>query len=96
MAKRSAEPVDITPGTKNVFEGLGYPDAAERQVKLRLAFALNEVLDQSELARMAAAKLLGLTRPKVSALRNYRLSMVYFTCAAPTVARSELDHECAR
>ena len=30
-----------TRGSKNVFEDLGYPDAAERQVKLRLAYALN-------------------------------------------------------
>jgi hypothetical protein len=30
----------------NVFEDLGYPDAAERQAKLRLAYALNQVLEQ--------------------------------------------------
>ena len=35
MAKRRAESATITRGTKNVFEDLGYPDAAERQAKLR-------------------------------------------------------------
>ena len=74
MARRSAESVEITRGTKNVFEDLGYPDAVERQAKLRLAYALNQVLEQRELTQTAAAELLGLTQPKVSALRNYKLS----------------------
>jgi hypothetical protein len=30
-----------TRGSKNVFEDLGWPDAAERPAKLRLAYALN-------------------------------------------------------
>lgn len=73
MAKRSADS-GITRGTKNVFVDLGYPDAGERQAKLRLAYALNQVLDQRELTQTAAARLLGLSQPKVSALRNYKLS----------------------
>ena len=73
MARRSAESIEITRGTKNVFEDLGYPDAAERQAKLRLAYALNQVLEQRGLTQMAAAKLLSVTQPKVSALRNYKL-----------------------
>ena len=73
MAKRRAEP-GITRGTKNVFEDLGYPDAAERQAKLRLAYALNQVLDQREVTQTVAARLLALSQPKVSALRNYKLS----------------------
>ena len=75
MASRSAEPNEsITRGTGNVFADLGFPDAAERQAKLRLAFALNQVLDGRELPQAEAAKVLGLTQPKVSALRNYKLA----------------------
>ncbi|MSO30597.1 MAG: XRE family transcriptional regulator [Acidobacteria bacterium] len=74
MAKRNADSVAITRGTKNVFENLGYPDAAERQAKLRLAYALNQVLEQRELTQTAAAELLRLTQPKVSALRNFKLA----------------------
>jgi predicted XRE-type DNA-binding protein len=73
MAKRRGES-SITRGTKNVFADLGYPDAAERQAKLRLAYALNQVLDQRETTQTAAARLLGLSQPKVSALRNYKLA----------------------
>lgn len=57
-----------------MFADLGYPDAAERQAKLRLAFAFNQVLDQRRLTQGEAAKLLGVTQPKVSALRHYKLS----------------------
>ena len=74
MAKGNAESVAITRGTSNVFEDLGYPDAAERQAKLRLAHALNQVLDRRGLTQAATAKVLGLTQPKVSALCNYKLA----------------------
>jgi predicted XRE-type DNA-binding protein len=74
MAKRSAESVEISRGSTNVFEDLGYPDAAERQAKLRLAYALNQVLEHRQLTQAAAAQLLGLNQPKVSALRNYKLA----------------------
>ena len=74
MAKRPADSVAITRGRTNVFADLGYPDAAERQAKLRLAHALNQVLTQQGLTQTAAAQLLGLTQPKVSALRHYKLA----------------------
>jgi predicted XRE-type DNA-binding protein len=75
MARRNDDPDDvITRGTGNVFADLGYPDASERQAKLRLAYVLNQVIERRELTQMAAAKLLGLAQPKVSALRNYKLT----------------------
>lgn len=64
----------IVRGTGNVFEDLGYADSAERHAKLRLAYALNQVLDQRKLTQAAAAKVLGVTQPKVSALRRYKLA----------------------
>src|SRR5262249_5677677 len=74
MANRRGEAATITRGSTNVFEDLGYPDAAERQAKLRLACALNQVLEQRGLTQTASASLLGLSQPKVSALRNYKLA----------------------
>ena len=65
---------EITRGTGNVFADLGYPDATERQTKLRLAYALNQVLEQRKLSQAEAAKVLGVTQPKVSALRHYKLA----------------------
>ena len=75
MGSRSAEPREpITRGTGNVFADLGFPDAAERQAKLRLADALNQVLEEKKLSQTDAAKVLGVTQPKVSALRHYKLA----------------------
>ena len=75
MASKSAEGKEpVTRGTGNVFADLGFPDAAERQAKLRLAYALNQVLDGRKLSQADAAKVLGVTQPKVSALRHYKLA----------------------
>lgn len=75
MKSRSAERRErITRGTRNVFADLGFPDAAERQAKLRLAYALNQVLDRRKVSQADAAKVLGVTQPKVSALRHYKLA----------------------
>jgi predicted XRE-type DNA-binding protein len=63
----------ITRGSGNLFADLSFPDAEERQTKLRLAYALNMILDQQRLTQAASAKRLGLNQPKVSALRNYKL-----------------------
>ena len=74
MASRNTERREpVTRGTGNVFADLGFPDAAERQAKLRLAYALNQVLDGRKLSQADAAKVLGMTQPKVSALRHYKL-----------------------
>jgi predicted XRE-type DNA-binding protein len=75
MPNRNAERREpVTRGTGNVFADLGFSDAAERQAKLRLAYALNQVLEARRLSQANAAKVLEVTQPKVSALRNYKLA----------------------
>jgi predicted XRE-type DNA-binding protein len=64
----------VTRGTGNVFADLGFPDAVERHAKLRLAYALNQVIGERKLSQADAAKVLGVTQPKVSALRHYKLA----------------------
>ena len=51
-----------------MFADLGFPDAGERQAKLRLAYALHQVLEARKLSQADAAKVLGVTQPKGSAL----------------------------
>jgi predicted XRE-type DNA-binding protein len=70
----------VTHGTGNVFADLGCPDAVERQAKLRLAYALNQELDGRKLSRSEAAKYLGISRSKVSVLRNYKLAGFPIEC----------------
>ena len=75
MASRSNDRGEgITRGTGNVFADLGYPDAIERQAKVRLAYALNQLLGERKLTQAEAARVLGVAQPKVSALRRYKLA----------------------
>jgi predicted XRE-type DNA-binding protein len=75
MASKTAERKGlVTRGTENVFADLDLPDAAERQAKLRLAYALNQVLEARKLSQSDAAKVLGVAQPKVSAIRHYKLA----------------------
>jgi predicted XRE-type DNA-binding protein len=64
----------ITRGTNNVFADLGYPDADERQTKLRLAYAINTEVTRRRLTQAETARTLDVNQPKVSALLNYKLS----------------------
>ena len=73
-SKRADGKGRVTRGTGNVFEDLGFPDAAERQARLRLAYALNQELEARKISQADAAKVLGVTQPKVSALRHYKLA----------------------
>jgi predicted XRE-type DNA-binding protein len=56
-----------------VFADLGFADAVERQARLRLAYAVNEIVEGRKVSQAVAAKVLGLTQSKVSALRRYKL-----------------------
>ena len=74
MARKSdAQSETITRGSTNVFADLGFPDAEERQTKLRLAYAINQILEEGRHTQVAAARLLKVNQPKVSALQHYKL-----------------------
>ncbi len=57
----------------NVFADLGLSEATERQTKVRLAVAINGILDLLELPQVDVARRLRISQPRVSALKNYRL-----------------------
>lgn len=73
MANRRSSNDEVIESSGNVFEDLRLPDAAERQTKVRLALAINRVLDVLALTQVDTAKRLGISQPKVSAVKNYRL-----------------------
>ena len=75
MASRAPEQRELViRGSGNVFADLGFADGAERQARLRLAYTLNQLLEARTLSQADAARVLGVTQPKVSALRHYKLS----------------------
>ena len=74
MARKSeAQRETVIHGSTNVFADLGLPDAEERQTKLRLAYAINQILEEGHHNQAAAASLLKVNQPKVSALQHYKL-----------------------
>ncbi len=73
MAKSRSKKIPIEVGSGNVFVDLGFPDAEERTTKVALAVEILRILEERGLTQAAAAKLLGVNQPKVSALVNYRL-----------------------
>ncbi len=70
MAKKRTEQA-VTAGSGNVFRDLNIRNADEEQAKVRLAVAINRILEN--LTQQEAAKQLGTKQPNVSALRNYHL-----------------------
>jgi predicted XRE-type DNA-binding protein len=65
--------IQVIPSSGNVFADLGLPNAAERQTRVRLALAINQIIQSRKLSQTAAARNLKVNQPKVSALSNYRL-----------------------
>jgi predicted XRE-type DNA-binding protein len=72
-ARPSAADEVVIRGSGNMFADLGYADAEERQTKLRLAYAINEIVAAKRLSQGEAAARFGVGQPKVSALANYKL-----------------------
>ena len=69
--ERSSEVVVQSPG--NVFADLGLQDAGEKQTRVRLAVAISQIIESRRLSQTAAARLLDINQPKISALVNYQL-----------------------
>lgn len=72
MQKGRVKP-DVIPSSGNVFADLGVTNAEEKQTKVRLAVAINQIIQGRKLSQMAAARRLNVNQPKVSALSNYQL-----------------------
>jgi len=59
---------DIEKSTGNVYADLDSPDAAEMQIKARLASKISDIIQQRQLTQQEAAEILGITQPKLSGL----------------------------
>jgi predicted XRE-type DNA-binding protein len=72
MPKTKNKP-DVVSSSGNVFADLGVTNAEEKQTKVRLAVAINQIIQGRKLSQTAAARHLKVNQPKVSALSNYQL-----------------------
>jgi predicted XRE-type DNA-binding protein len=72
MPKTKNKP-PVIPSSGNVFADLGVRNPQEKQTKVRLAVAINQIIQGRRLSQTAAARRLKVNQPKVSALTNYQL-----------------------
>jgi len=64
---------DVVRSSGNVFTDLGLSGAEEKQTKVRLAVAINQIIQNQRIPQIEAARRLNINQPKISALSNYRL-----------------------
>jgi len=62
--------------TDNVLRDLGFHDAEELSAKAALALKLNQLIDRRGLSQAQAAAITGMTQPKVSQVRRYKLQNI--------------------
>jgi predicted XRE-type DNA-binding protein len=70
MAKQPR--IAVTSGSGNVFADLGFAEPQEELAKAQLASLIGQVIKRRRLTQAAAAALMGIDQPKVSALLNGR------------------------
>jgi predicted XRE-type DNA-binding protein len=68
--------IDHPQGTDNVLVDLGFDDAEELSAKAALALKLNALFDERGLSQSEAAAITGMTQPKVSQVRRYKLQNI--------------------
>jgi len=64
---------DQPKGTQNVLRDLGFDDADELSAKALLALKINSIVELRGISQTEVARLTGMTQPKVSQVRNYKL-----------------------
>ena len=68
------EPMEVFEGSGNVFADLGLPDPEERLAKAIISRLIMKEIEARGLTQAQAARLLGTTQPKVSAVVRGQLS----------------------
>ena len=74
MVKKSKPDTPVTPSSGNVFADLGFAEPEEELAKAQLASHIRQVIKRRRLTQEAAAAIMGVDQPKVSALLNGRLA----------------------
>ncbi len=74
MAKKQGPEIPVTESSGNVFADLGLAEPEEELTKAQLASQIRQVIRRRHLTQVAAAALMGVDQPKVSALLNGRLA----------------------
>lgn len=74
MDKEREADIPVIVSSGNVFADMGLPEAEEELTKAQLASHIRQVIKRQRLTQVAAASVMGIDQPKVSALLNGRLA----------------------
>ena len=74
MVKKRRTKIPVTASSGNVFADLGFAEPEEELTKAQLASHIRQTIKRRRLTQVAAAGLMGIDQPKVSALLNGRLA----------------------
>lgn len=85
---------DYTVSSGNVFKDLGLPSPDERLAKAKLAYKINRFIDDQGMTQKEAADFLGISRAKMTALRNGRLKSFTIDCLFSLIEK--LEHHIQR
>jgi predicted XRE-type DNA-binding protein len=74
MVKKRESDIPVTASSGNVFADMNLPEPEEELTKAQLASHVRDVIKRRRLTQVAAASLMGIDQPKISALLNGRLA----------------------
>lgn len=74
MDKSREAKIPVTASSGNAFADIGLPEPEEELTKAQLASHIRQAIKRRRLTQVAAAAVMGVDQPKVSALLNGRLA----------------------
>lgn len=74
MVSKRETKIPVRAGSGNVFADLGFDEPEEELTRAQLASHIRAIIRRRRLTQTAAASLMGIDQPKVSALLNGRLA----------------------
>ena len=85
----------ITPSSGNVFADLGFDEAEAEHLRIRssLMIQVSKLIDERKLTQAEAAKLFGVTQPRVSNLVRGRIDLFSIDTLVDMLARAGVHIE---
>lgn len=82
--------IKIEKSTGNIFRDIGFSpeEAASLRIRSELMLKLSEILKQRELTQAAAAKLMGVTQPRVSDLVRGKIDLFSIDTLIDMISRA--------
>ena len=75
MKRINADGIEYEVSSGNVFADLGIPDAEKLKIKTGLIVEIMNAMERKGLTQIQAAKIMGLTQPKISEMMNGKLNL---------------------